>query len=102
MIDCELKKPNSELSWKSMRQYGYAVNLLVLQEQAGLSFFEARVYLSGIRNERRSKIAKEFDNGYDEDSLEKLFDELSERIESRKDLPYYAFENCRQYDICWE
>ncbi len=102
MIDCELKNPDSKLSWKSMKQYGYAVNLLVLQEQAGLSFFEARVYLSGIRNEKWSKIAEEFGSGQNEEELSKLYWELDERCDAMEDLPFYVYEEYIEFDDCSE
>lgn len=48
---CKLEKPNSELEYWEQRQYIYAASMLYLQEKYGLSYAEARIYLSVEREE---------------------------------------------------
>ncbi len=60
VIDCMHASCKSHLPSHLMVQYMYAVDLLVLQEKMGMSFFEARIAMCQVRGEKMGKIAAEF------------------------------------------
>ncbi len=60
VIDCMHTSCKSHLPSHLMVQYMYAVDLLVLQEKMGMSFFEARIAMCQVRGEKMGKIAAEF------------------------------------------